>query len=250
MLELRGIARRFGAVEALAGVDLAVPEGGVFGLIGPNGAGKTTLFNIVTGFYAPDAGRIAWRGRDITGWPPHRIVRVGIARSFQNLRLYRRMTVFENVWAAQHRRADVPARELLLPRGEAEAARRGEVMSLLERCGLAGRADDTVDGLSLAEQRRLELARALAMRPDLLLLDEPAGGMTPIEAAAMADLIRATALAGRTCIVVEHKMDVIARLCDRVAVLHFGRKIAEGSPDAVFADPRVLEVYLGRAHHA
>ena len=246
MLEVEGLVRTFGAVEAIAGLDLSVAPGDCLGLIGPNGSGKTTLFNVVTGVYPPTAGRIRLDGEDIGGSKPDRIVNRGVARTFQNLRIFERMTVFENVWAAQHRRGDVAPRELLFARPSAERARRAEVDTLLERAGLADRRDILAGGLPLPDQRRLELVRALARGPRLLLLDEPAGGMTPAETESMAALIREAAIPGRGCIVIEHKMEMIRELCDRVCVLDFGRKIAEGPPGSVLRDDRVIEAYIGR----
>ena len=232
MLTIAGLSRHFDGVEALVDIDLEVPEGGIYGLIGPNGSGKTTLFNVVTGIYPPSRGRITFDGAEIGGRPGHEIVRRGIARTFQTPRMYGRMTVFENVRAASPRTSP--------------AADRRRIVELLAATGLADRADELAKKLTLPEQRRLEVARALARDPKLLLLDEPAGGMTPSETNAMGELIETVAAPGRTCVVIEHKMDMIASLCARVCVLDFGRKIAEGTPDAVLADPIVLEAYIGQ----
>ncbi len=245
MLRIEGLSRTFGGLQALADLSFEVAPGEVFGLIGPNGSGKSTLFNVVTGVYPATAGRV-WLGREeITNLKPAQVIRRGVARTFQNLRIFQRMTVFENVWAAQHGLPALRPRELVFADRAAESKRRAEVGRLLEATGLADRADMLAGGLPLPDQRRLELARALARDPALLLLDEPAGGMTPRETEAMAALIRDVAAPGRTCIVVEHKMDMISALCGRLCVLNFGRMLAEGPPDDVLRHPDVLEAYLG-----
>lgn len=231
MLNLEGVKLAFGGAVALDGVDLAVGDGEAVGLIGPNGSGKSSLFNVVTGIYRPDAGRILLQGEEIGGLAPHQIVARGVARTVQSTRTFERLTVFDNVRAVM-------------------GARPSEAEALLEEVGLAGRRDRMAGELAFAERRRLDLARALALRPKLLLLDEPAGALTAAESEAMIELLARVAMAGRTVVIVEHKLDLISALCSRVAVLHLGRKIAEGPPHVIAGDPLVREVYFGSGDEA
>jgi branched-chain amino acid transport system ATP-binding protein len=230
MLRLERVSRRFGGIEAVKELDLDVPAGARLGLIGPNGSGKTTVLNLISGVLAPNEGAIRFDGARIDGQPAHRFARLGIARTFQNLRLVAHMTVRENVWLAQH----------TLP-----APRAARIEDLLAALGLEAWRDSPGSGLPLPQQRRVELARALAREPKLLLLDEPAGGMTTAETHEMRDLIARLVPAETALVVVEHKLELVANLCPRIAVLEFGRKIAEGAPGDVLRDAKVMEVYFG-----
>ena len=249
MLAVEGLTKSFGGFTAVAGVALAVEPGAIHAVIGPNGAGKTTLFNVVTGVLAPSAGRMTFEGRDITGWRPDRITALGVARTFQNIRLFREMTAVENVMVGAHCRtsggflAAVARLPWRLSRGERETIRRAD--GLLELVGLAARRDVAAADLTLVEQRRLEIARALATEPRLLLLDEPAAGMTPAEIQDANRLITRIRDRGVTVLLTEHHMSVVMQVSDRITVLNYGRKIAEGAPDKVRRDPEVLAAYLG-----
>jgi branched-chain amino acid transport system ATP-binding protein len=250
MLRVDRLAKRFGGYQALADVGLVVEPGSVHAVIGPNGAGKTTLFNVITGILPPTAGSVALEGRDITGWRADRVTRAGIARTFQQVRLFRGMNALENVMVGRHTRTHggfgaALVRPPFRERGE-EAETRRRARELLEVVGLAARADTWAGDLTLVEQRRLEVARALASDPRLLLLDEPAGGMTPVEVEDLNQLIRKIRESGVTVVLVEHLVRLVMRVSDVVTVLDAGRVIATGPPDRVRQDPRVIAAYLGR----
>ncbi|HEV3349650.1 MAG TPA: ABC transporter ATP-binding protein [Methylomirabilota bacterium] len=250
MLRIDRLAKRFGGYQALADVDLAVEAGSVHAVIGPNGAGKTTLFNVITGLLAPTAGGVSLEGRDITGWRADRVTRAGIARTFQQVRLFRGMSALENVMVGRHARtrggfAAALVRPPFRPRGQ-EADTRRRARELLELMGLGARAGTWAGDLTLVEQRRLEVARALASEPRVLLLDEPAGGMTPVEVEDLNQFIRKIRESGVTVVLVEHHMRLVMRVSDVVTVLDAGRVIASGPPDRVRRDPRVIAAYLGR----
>jgi ABC-type branched-subunit amino acid transport system ATPase component len=248
VLEVRDLSVRFGGIRAVSGVSLAVGAGEILSIIGPNGAGKTTIFNVVTGLYRPTAGEVRLRGRPISTLPTHARARMGVARTFQNIRLFRDLTVGENVRVARYGRARTGLVGALLrtpgfrrDRGETDA----RVEALLDEVGLRGRGGELARSLPYGDQKRVELARALAVEPSVLLLDEPAAGMSTGEADALMALIRGLRDQGLAILLVEHHIRVVMGVSDRVVVLNHGELIAEGPPAAVRRDPAVIAAYLG-----
>src|SRR5438132_11555105 len=245
LLEAAGVTKRFGGVVAVNAVDLAISQRQAVGLIGPNGAGKTTLINLISGQLRADAGAIRLAGADVTGAPPHALTARGIARTFQGVRLFKGLSTIENVLVGRHVRMRADALRRLWPLGIPDRADRDRARALLERVGLTGRAEALAGELSYGDQRRLEIARALASEPRLLLLDEPAAGMEPAETGRLRDLIRALIDEDIAILLIEHDVRLVMGTCERIAVLNFGRKIAEGTPAEVRASAAVREAYLG-----
>lgn len=248
LLQVNNVTRTFGGVTALDGVSLAVEKGAVHGLIGPNGAGKTTLINVLSGIIAPSSGEVLFDDRPVHALPAHQLAARGVARTFQNIRLFPAMTCLENVIAGQHLVAPRPyfPRLFCLPSARQEEKElRRQAMDCLQRVGIEARAHFSAKALSYGERRRLEIARALASRPRLLLLDEPVAGMRQKEVQQVGGLIQSLAAEGMTILLIEHNMSFVMGLCSRITVLNFGRTLITGSPEQVTRHPDVIEAYLG-----
>jgi branched-chain amino acid transport system ATP-binding protein len=249
MLQFDHLSKSFGGLKVLQDVSFSVPQGGIFGLIGPNGAGKTTVFNLITGLVRKSGGAITFNGQDLDGVAPHQITRLGIARTFQNIRVFKEMTLLQNVVVGMHDQLDYGVAGVLLNLAsfrQAEAEARERALELLSWVRLDHKAHALADSLSYGEQRKLEFARALATKPKLLLLDEPVAGMNPSEKTELMAEIINIKQRGFSIFMIEHDMRFVMGLCDQIAVLNFGKIIAQGGPDEIKNNPEVIEAYLGK----
>ncbi len=242
ILEVERVVKRFGGLVAVDDVSFGVREGEIFGIIGPNGAGKTTLFNVITGFYKPDSGRIRFLGREITGMKPNKLAKLGLTRTWQIVKPFLGMSVLDNVLVSIY-----ATKGVISGLSEEEAVKKAE--EILQFVGLLHRKEVLAEALPHGERKRLEIARALATEPKLLMLDEPAGGLTPAEMDEVMEVVRKVRESGITVVIIEHNMRVIMNVCERIMVLNFGRKIAEGSPEEISRNEEVIKAYLGERFH-
>ena len=246
-LEIQGLEKSFDGIRALAGFSCSLRQGEILGLLGPNGAGKTTLFNVISGFLASEGGSAAFQGMDLLGLPPHKIANMGIARTFQDLRLIRQVSVLDNVLLAFRNQSGERLGNVFFrwkDCKEQEAANLKEAMSLLEGCGLAEKANDPAEDLSYGQQKLLSLVCCLAAKADLLLLDEPVAGIAPEMIEKMLGIIRDLPNKGKSVMLIEHDLDAVAQVCDRVVFMDAGAKVSEGTPEEVRNDPKVIEAYI------